>query len=319
MRRRTFIAGLGSAAAWPIVARAHQAERVRRVGILAGSPTRDAFKQGLAKLGWTEGRNLRFEERWADKAENLPAVAAELARLAPDAIFAVGSPPLRAMQRATSEIPIVFAGGVDPVDQGFVSSLAHPGGNITGFAFGQFPLATKQLDLLKKLAPNLERVADLYDPADPPAAEIWAQIEAAAPLLKLEASNVPVRSADDIEHAIAALAREPNGGLLVGADAVTGANRKKIAMLALRHRLPAMYQVRYYVESGGLASYGPDIIDLSRGAASYVDRILKGEKPSNLPVVQPTEFTFVINLKIARALGIEVPPTLLAIADEVIE
>jgi len=313
--RRALIAALGSAAAWPIVARAQQAERVRRVGILAGPPTRDAFKQGLAKLGWTEGRNLRFEERWADNNADLPGHAMQLARLAPDVIFVVGSPALRAMWRAGPDVPIVFASVADPVEQGFVSSLAHPGGNITGFAVAEFGITTKQLDLLKKLAPKLERIAFLDDPAQPALAGVWSEMETAAPSLALRVLKVPVHNAEEIERAIATLAREPASGLFVSVIE----NSLMIPPLALRHRLPAVYPFRFYVESGGLVSYGPDATDLYRRAALYVDRILRGEKPRDLPVQLPTKFEFIINLQTARTIGLHVPPTLLAIADEVIE
>jgi putative ABC transport system substrate-binding protein len=286
MRRREFIVGLGSAAMWPVVARAQQSGSVRRVGILtnftAGSPTRawvDAFKRELAGLGWVEGRDVRFEDREPNNDADLPAVATELARLAPDAIFVAFSPALRAMRRASADIPIVFAQVGDPVEQGFVSSLAHPGGNITGFAAGEFGIHTKQLDLLKNLAPSLERVALLYDPGQLAASGVWDEMQAAAPSLTLKASRAAVRTAEDIERVITTLAREPNSGVLVSPGRATVGYHEMIAMLALRHRLPAVYNARHYVESGGLISYGPDQIVLFRRAASYVDRILRGEKP----------------------------------------
>jgi putative ABC transport system substrate-binding protein len=279
----------------------------------------DAFKEGLAGLGWSEDRNLRFEERWTDNAAGLDLNAMELARLAPDAIFVTGSPSLRAMRRASVNIPIVFGSVADPVEQGFVSSLAHPGANITGFAVVEFGFAPKQLDLLKKLAPKLERITDLYDPANPAWAGDWGEVEAAAPLLALGALKVPVRDAEDIERAIEALAREPNSGLYVTTTPATIRYRELIAALALRHRLPAVYRFRFHVESGGLVSYGPDLIDQCRRAASYVDRILRGEKASDLPVQLPTRFELVLNLKTAKALGLTIPETLLATADEVIQ
>jgi putative tryptophan/tyrosine transport system substrate-binding protein len=326
MQRRDFIAGLGSAAAWPLAARAQQAASVRRVGILmseridTGStfhPWIDAFKRGLASFGWAEDRNIRFEERYSKDNNELAIHATDLAHLAPDAIFVIGSPALRPMQRASGDLPIVFASVGDPVEQGFVSSLSHPGGNITGFAADEFGIVTKQVDLLKKLVPSLERVAFLDDPAQPASAGAWAEIEAAAPSLALKALKVLVRNAEETERAIAALAHEPNSGLLV----IPGPNTPngEISALALRHRLPAMYQFRHEVESGGLASYGADQIDLCRRAASYVDRILRGEKPRDLPVQLPTKFQFVINLKTAKALGLTIPRSLLALTDEVIE
>ena len=328
MRRRDFIAGAAALATWPLAAQAQQRERVRRVGIMggsrtdAGSPTYaqvDAFKRVLAGLGWSEDRNVRFEERYPSDNNEMVVQATELAHLAPDAIFVVASPRLRAMRRATADIPIVFASVADPVEQGFVSSLAHPGGNITGFATSEFGIATKQLDLLKKLTPNLERVPVLYDPDQPASAGFWTEIEAASPSLSLRALKVPVHNAEEIERAIAALAREPDTGLLVVTGAATFINREMIAMLALRHRLPAMYPFRFYVESGGLISYGPDDVDLVRRAASYVDRILRGEKPRDLPVQLPTRFETVLNLKTAKAIGLDIPSTVLALADEVIE
>ena len=322
MKRRAFIAGL-SAVAWPLAARAQQAGGMRRVGILVtGSRTEpgrtwvDAFKRALAQLGWADGRNVRFDERGGDDdAENLPAYAAELVRLAPDAVFVAFSRGLRAMRRASADIPIVFAQVADPVEQGFVSSLAHPGGNITGFAAVEFGIATKQLDLLKKLAPSLERVAVLLDPAEPFASGFWDEIEAAAPSLALKVSRAVVRTAEETERAITALAREPDSGLFVLRDP----DSEMIAALALRHRLPAVWPYRSFVEIGGLASYGPDVIDLFRRAASYVDRVLRGEKPRDLPVQLPTKFELVLNLKTAKALGLDVPANLLALADAVIE
>jgi putative tryptophan/tyrosine transport system substrate-binding protein len=331
MRRRDFIAGLGGAAAWPLAAHGQQSDRMRRIGILQLGSSRtavrsvgqiqlEAFKRGLAELGWIEGRNIRFEERWADdNLQLLPIYAAELARLTPDAIFVSNSPTLREMRQATSEIPIVFAAVADPVGQGFVSSLALPGGNITGFVSREFGLATKTLELLKKVAPAVEHVAFLYDPQQPAAVGIWAEIEAAAPLLGMQPSKVPVRTAGEIETAIPALARASNSGVYVLASPATDLHRELIATLAQRHRLPVVHEFRYFVEVGGLASYGPDDDDLSRRAASYVDRILRGEKPRDLPVQLPTKFQLVINLKAAKALGLEIPPGILAIADEVIE
>jgi len=324
IRRRDVITlAAGAAAAWPFVARAQQGEPMRRIGVLAGAGYEariDAFKRGLAGLGWAEDRNIRFVERYATDSNEAvyAAYAAELARLAPDAIFVAFSSVLRAMRRASGDIPIVFAQVNDPVEQGFVSSLAHPGGNITGFAASEFGIVTKQLDLLKKLAPSLERVAFLYDQAQP-APGTWAGIEAAAPLLALTASKVSVRTAEEIERAIAALAREPNSGLLVSPGQVAFLHREMMAMLAIRHRLPAMYYSREFVESGGLGSYATDAIDGFRRAASYVDRILRGEKPRDLPVQLPTRFELVLNLRTAKAMGLDIPPNVLVLADEIIE
>jgi putative ABC transport system substrate-binding protein len=339
MRRREFIAGLGSglgtglgtglgaaasAVLWPLAARAQQGVRVRRIGILRLTnnfveTSADAIKKGLAGLGWTEGRNTRFEEPRFDNADQLLFYAAELARLAPDAIFVLGSSALQAMRHATSDIPIVFAVVADPVGQGFVSSLARPGGNITGFALFEFGLSSKRLDLLKKLAPTIDSVAYMFDPLNPAAVGVWAEIEAAAPLLALSALKIPVRTADEIERAIAALARQPNGGLYVGPSQTTLLHAELIPTLAMRYRLPSVYDYRFFVESGGLASYGADPIDLSRRAASYVDRILKGEKPRDLPVQLPTRFEFVLNLKTAKAIGLDISPNVLALADDVID
>jgi putative ABC transport system substrate-binding protein len=333
MQRRSFLTFLGgAAAAWPLTARGQQGDRMRRIGILQLGSSRtadrslfgpiqlEALKRGLVELGWIEGRNIRFEERWADgNFQLLPIYAAELARLTPDAIFVSNSPTLREMRHATSEIPIVFAGVADPVGQGFVSSLARPGGNITGFASREFGLATKTLELLKKVAPAVDHVTFLYDPQQPAAVGIWAEVETAAPLLGMQPSKVPVRTAGEIETAIPALARASNGGVYVLASPATDLRGELIATLAQRHRLPVVHEFRYFVGVGGLASYGPDDLDLSRRAASYVDRILRGEKPRDLPVQLPTKFQLVINLKTAKALGLDIPPGVLAIVDEVIE
>jgi putative ABC transport system substrate-binding protein len=327
IRRREFITLLGgSAAAWPIAARAQQA--MRRIGILeAGSRTVtpgsrrvDALREGLADLGWTKDRNIQFQERWANgNADLLPVYAGELVRLVPDVICVSNSACLRAMRHATSDIPIVFSVVADPVGQGFVSSLARPGGNITGFASAEFDFSTKILETLKRLAPKVERVGALYDPAAPQAAGMWSAIGAAAPSFALAASKLPVRTADEIERAIAAFVREPNGGLYVVPSPATALYQQMINTLALQHRLPTVFEFRYFVESGGLASYGPDDNDMARRAASYVDRILKGEKPRDLPVQLPTKFQFVVNLKTAKTIGLDIPPTVVALADEVIE
>jgi len=321
MRRRDFIAAIGGAAAWPIAARAQQRAVMRRVGILAVEAigAADAFKKELARLGWTEGRNIRFEERRPDTDEQVLLDATQLARLAPDAIYVESSPHLLAMRHAAGDIPIVFSNVGDPVGQGFVSSLARPGGNITGFAGFEFGVASKFLDLLKKLVPTMERVAFMYDPLQPAAGGYWAVIESAAPSLALHAAKLPVRTANDIERAIVALAREPNGGVYAMAGGVTIQHQALIAKLAMQYRLPSMYAYRLFLESGGLASYGVDPVALSRRAASYVDRILKGEKPRDLPVQLPVRYQFVVNLKTARAIGLDIPDNVLALTDEAIE
>ena len=324
MRRRDFIAGAAGAAAWPLAALAQKTERVRLVGILVGNSAdalgwTEAFKKGLAGLGWTEGRTIRFEERRPDTDEQFPLYAAQLARLGPDVIHVQGSQSLQAMRQATNDIPIVFKGVSDPVAQGFVSSLARPGGNITGFADDEFSVASKELELLKKLVPTMERVAFMYDPSQPAAAGYWAAIETAAPSLALHAATMPVRTAEDIERAIVALAREPNGGLFVMTSTVTLRHRALIADLAIRYRLPSMHEYQNFVQGGGLASYAPDPVDMSRRAASYVDRILKGEKPRDLPVQLPTRYQFILNDKTAKAIGLDIAANVLALADEVIE
>jgi putative ABC transport system substrate-binding protein len=327
MRRREFIAGLGGAAAWPIVAGAQQGERV--IGVLhstsqddVGSPILirfDVFRRALAELGWIEGRNIRFVQRWTNNSELLPTYAAELVQFSPDAMFVTGSPSLRAVRGATSVIPIVFSAVIDPVGQGFVSSLARPGGNITGFAGPEFGVATKQLELLKRLAPTIDRVAVLFDPAQPAVTGNWAEIESIAPSLSLDVSKAPVRTAEEIERTVAIVGAQRTSGLLVEPSPATALYRELVISLALRHRVPAVYGFRYSVDNGGLASYSPDDNDLSRHAATYMDRILKGEKPGDLPVQLPTKFELILNLKTAKAMGLEVPASVLALADEVIE
>jgi putative tryptophan/tyrosine transport system substrate-binding protein len=331
MRRREFITLLGGAAAsWPLAAHAQQPERVRRIGWLGtgaegtGSvqDRLNAFKRGLADLGWIEGRNLAFERRWANNdTTRLRSHAAELAGLRPDLIFVTGSESLLAMRQATGIIPIVFALVFDPVGQGFVSSLAQPGGNITGFATSEFALATKNLELLKKISPAVTRVAFVFDPAQPTASGNFAEVEAAAALLGIEVSKIPTRNPDDIERSINALASAPNGGLFVVPGTATGLHLDLIVALAARHRLPAVFSGagRQFVAGGGLASYGADDFDLCRRAASYAEHILKGEKPADLPVQLPTKYELIINLKTAKALGLTVPNNLLSTADEVIE
>ena len=301
---------------------------MRRIGVLLPAAADDAeyqarlaaFQQGLAQLGWTIGRNVRIDTRWAtaDAAE-IRRHAAELAALAPDVILATGASTVGPLLQATRTVPIVFPVVADPVGAGFVDSLARPGGNATGFMSFEYGLSGKWLELLKEIAPGVTRVAVLRDPAIPAGIGQFGAIQAVAPSLGVEVSPVNVRDAGEIERAIAAFARSSNGGLIVTASALAQLHRDLIVTLAARHKLPAVYCDRFFVAAGGLISYGPDYIDQYRRAAGYVDRILKGEKPADLPVQAPTKYELVINLKTAKALGLDVPPTLLARADEVIE
>ena len=333
MRRREFVSLLGGAATtWPLVAHAEQPERMRRIGVLIGSAAeadaddRDAqgrlaaFLQGLAQLGWTDGRNVRIEiRRGGGDAEHIRQYAAELVALAPDVILTSGAAPTSPLLQATRSVPIVFTGLVDPVGAGVVDSLARPGGNATGFILFEYGLSGKWLELLKQIAPGVTRAAVIRDPAISSGIGQFGAIQSVAPLFDVELSPVNVRDAGEIERAVAAFARPANGGLIATASALTLVHRDLIIALAARHKLPAVYHRRLFVNSGGLISYGPDNIDQYRRAASYVDRILKGEKPADLPVQAPTKYELVINLKTAKALGLEVPPSLLARADEVIE
>ena len=329
MRRREFITLLGGAAAtWPLAARAQQGERMRRIGVLLPATADDlefqarvgAFLQGLALLGWTIGRNVRIDTRWATaNAAEVRRQAAELAALAPDVILAHGNTPLGAMLQATRTVPIVFPVAGDPVAAGYVDSLARPGGNATGFAQFEFNLSGKWLELLKEIAPGVTRVAVLRDTTLGSGTSQFAVIQAVAPSVRVEVSPVNVRDAGEIEQSVETFARSPNGGLVVTAGGAAQRHRDLIVTLAARHKLPAVYYERFFVTGGGLVSYGPNLVDLYRQAAGYVDRILKGEKPADLPVQQPTKYELVINLKTAKALGLEVPPMLLARADEVIE
>ena len=330
MKRREFITLLGgAAAAWPLAARAQQGERVRRIGVLVASAADDpqfqtwvgAFLQGLAQLGWTDGRNVRIDIRWATtNADDLRRHAAELAALAPDVLVAAtGTATAAPLLQATRTVPIVFVQVIDPVGAGFVASLARPGGNATGFTSFEYGLSGKWLELLKQIAPSMTRAAVLRDPAVASGIGQFAAIQAVAPSLGVELSPVDARDAPEIERAVTAFARSGNGGLIVTPSPAAARHRDLIATLAARHRLPAVYGSRHYVAAGGLISYGPDLIDQYRRAAGYVDRILKGEKPADLPVQAPTKYELVINLKTAKALGLDVPPPLLARADEVIE
>ena len=330
IRRREFIILLGgaaAAAASPLAARAQQSERVRRIAIFLFVPADDAefqtrvgaFLRALAQLGWTEGRNLRIDTRWGTTNAEIRRHAAELAALAPDVILASGSSTIGPLLQATRTVPIVFPQAVDPVGAGFVNSLARPGGNATGFLSFEFGLSGKWVELLKQIAPGVTRVAVLRDPAIPSGIGLFGVMQSVVPSLRMEINPVNVRDADEIEHALAAFARAPNGGLIVTGSALAQRHRILVATLAARHKLPAVYYERAYVAAGGLISYGPDRIDQYRRAASYVDRILKGEKPADLPVQAPTRYELVINLQTAKALGLTVPDTLLAAAAEVIE
>jgi putative ABC transport system substrate-binding protein len=327
MRRREFIAGLGAAAAWPLAAQAQQ-QRMRRVGALMahletaaiGKAYAAAFEQGLASRGWTIGRDIAIDCRWniADP-ETARTATADLLRLTPDAILAHAAEAMNAVQQATRTVPVVFAGVADPVGAGFVNSLARPGGNATGFTSYEYSLSGKWLDLLKEIAPSVKRVAVLRDPAISAGTGQFAAIQTAAQSLGVELSAVNVHDALEIESAIGAFARAGNGGLIVTTSAAVLAHRDLIIDLAARHKLPAIYYAGFWVAGGGLASYGPDYVSQYRRAAGYVDRILKGSKPADLPVEAPTTYELCINLRTAKALGLAVTPALLARATEVIE
>jgi putative ABC transport system substrate-binding protein len=326
LRRREFISLLGGAAVWPLAARAQQPERIRRIGVLMGYPEAQSefasFVQELQKLGWAEGRNLRTDIRWGIPAdpESMHRFAKELVALQPDLILSQSTPTTAALLQETRTIPIVFAIVADPVGSGFVASLARPGGNATGFVVTEGSLGGKWLELLKEIAPRVTRIAALFNPAMAPYAEYWlSPFEAAAPSFAVEAIRAPIQDTSELESVIAAQAREPNSGLFVLPDAFTFAYRVEIVSLAVRYRLPAVYAFRFFTELGGLLSYGNDLNENFRRAATYADRILKGEKPSELPVQAPVKFEMVINLKAATGLGLTVPPTLLGLADKVIE
>jgi putative ABC transport system substrate-binding protein len=329
MKRREFIALLGGAAAtWPLAARAQQGERMRRVGVLSGSAPDDpdaqarlaALRQGLHQLGWIEGRNLQIHARWGagDAAETRKA-ATELAALAPDVIVPSGSAGASAVLQATRTVPTVFVIVPDPVGSGFVESLAQPGGNATGFMMFEYGLSAKWLELLKEIAPGVTRAAVLRDPALTGGIGQFAVIQSAAPSVGVDVSAINLRDAAEIERAVTAFARRPNGGLVLTASALAAVHRALIISLAARHKLPDVHHSRPFTAGGGLVSYGPDFVDQFWRAAAYVDRIFKGEKPADLPVQAPTKYELVINLKTAKALGLTVPDSLLARADEVIE
>jgi putative ABC transport system substrate-binding protein len=329
MQRRNFIKGISSSAiAWPLAARAQQPERVRRIGALLPWAADDpeakarlaAFQQGLRELGWTDGHNVRIEIRWSKgNAADTRKYAAELAALAPDVIVGPGSNTLGPLLQETRAVPIVFVTVPDPVGAGFVDSLARPGGNATGFTNIEYGTSGKWLELLKEIAPGVTRAAVIRDPAISSGIGQLGAIQAVAPSLRVEVSPVNVRDAGEIERAVTAFARGSNGGLIVTGSGLALIHRDLIIMLAARHKLPAIYNERLFVIGGGLISYGPGIVDQHRQAAGYVDRILKGEKPADLPVQAPTKYELVINLKTAKALGLTMPTTLLATADEVIE
>jgi putative tryptophan/tyrosine transport system substrate-binding protein len=329
MRRRDFIGLLGAAAAaWPLAARAQQGERMRRIGVLMNTAADDpegkvrnaAFERELQELGWTDGRNVRIDYRWgAGDADRIRRYAAELVSLSPDVILTVGSATAGPLLQATRTVPIVFVQAPDPVGAGFVDSLARPGGNATGFTLFEYGISGKWLELLKEIAPRVTRVAVLRDPAIAAGTGQLGAIQSAAPSFGVELSPLGVRDPGEIERAITAFARSSNGGLIVTVSTLAGVHRDLIVTLAARYKLPAVYYARYIVAGGGLISYGPDFIDQHRRAAGYVDRILKGEQPADLPVQTPTKYELAINLKTARALGLDVPPSILARADEVIE
>jgi putative ABC transport system substrate-binding protein len=329
MRRREFVSLLGgAAAAWPFPARAQQLERVRRIGVLMNLAADDrqsqrrnaAFLQGLQQLGWTDGRNVRIDYRWAaGDADRFRGYAAELVALAPDVILASASPALTALQQTTRTVPIVFVIVIDPVGAGFVASLARPGGNTTGFTLFEYGVAGKWLELLKEIAPGVTRVAVLRDPAIAAGIGQLGAIQAVSPSFGIELSPIDVRDAGEIERAVTAFARARNGGMIVTASPSQAVHRELIITLAARHRLPAVHPFGYMATGGGLIAYGPDQVDQYRRATGYVDRILKGEKPADLPVQAPTKYELVINLRTAKSLGLTVPDTLLARADEIIE
>jgi putative ABC transport system substrate-binding protein len=326
--RRQFLALFGAAAvAWPLATRAQQGQRMRLVGILLPAAEYDrvyqdrvrAFLQGLQELGWTIDRNLRIDTRWASDAAEIRRHAAELVALAPDIILAQGASTVAPLLQVTRTVPIVFPAIVDPVGAGLVNSLARPGGNVTGFMGVEYSLSGKFLELLKEIAPSVTRAAVLRDSTQGSGTSQFAVIQAVAPSLMVEVYPVNVRDADEIERAVTALAGSPNGSLIVTSGPGAGRHRDLIVKLAARHKLPAVYNERSFVAAGGLASYGADLLDQYRRAAGYADRVLKGEKPSDLPVQAPTKYELVLNLKTAKALVLEIPPTLLARADEVIE
>jgi putative ABC transport system substrate-binding protein len=327
MRRREFITLVGGAAAWPLAARAQQAGRVYRIGMLMGQPEGDpenasrlaAFRLALGKLGWSEGRNLLIDMRWgAGDPDRMRTHGKELSGLAPDIVVAESTPATAALRQEVRGVPIVFLQVANPIGAGFVASLARPGGNITGFTNFEPSMGGKWLELLKEVAPRLARAAAIFNP-ETHSGQYWQSIEAAAPSLAVKFIRAPVRAAAEIERAVEAFARDPNGGLLVMPDSFTLAHREMIVTLAERHRLPSIYAFRVFPASGGLLSYGIDQVEIYRRVAAYVDRILRGANPGELPVEGPTKFELVINLRTAKALGLDIPGNLLSFVDEVIE
>ena len=327
MRRREFLGILGGAAAWPVASKAQQAERVRLVGVLnilgpddpEAQARRAVFEQTLQQLGWTVGRDLKIEIRQVGSdRDRLRRYAAELVALAPGVIFSLGSLPVASLQQATRTIPIVFMNVTDPVGAGLVESMAHPGGNITGFSNFEYSMSGKWAELLKQIAPNVTRALVFRDPTSASGIGQFAAVRSVAQSLGVELTPVNVRDTDEMERAVAAFARSGNGGVIVTTGG-SAAHRKLIISLAARHKLPSVYPYRYYALDGGLISYGPNTYDPVRRAAGYVDRILKGEKPADMPVQAPTKFELVVNLKTAKTLGLTIPQSLLATADEVIE
>jgi putative ABC transport system substrate-binding protein len=328
MRRREFIVGIGLSSAWPLAATAQQPEQMRRVGILMnvaaddpeGQPAVTAFQQALQQLGWSDGRNVRIDVRWGENdVERDRKYAGELVALAPDVILASGTLSVTALQRVTRAVPIVFVRVSDPVGAGVVDTLARPGGNVTGFMNFEYSLSGKWLELLKQIVPRLTHAAVLRDVTNPAGIAQFGAIRSTASSLGVDVSPISVRDAGEIERAVADFARSPNGGLIVTPSAGVSLHHALIVTLAARYKLPAVYSDRFNVVGGGLISYGPEGIDQFRPAADYVDRILKGEKPADLPVQAPTKFKLVINLKTAKALGLTIPQSVQASADEVIE
>jgi putative ABC transport system substrate-binding protein len=328
LRRRDFIAGLGGAAAWPLVASAQQGDRVRRIGLLMPYEKNDplakagfsAFTQALAGFGWTDGRNVRIDARWfGDDINLIRALAKELVSLQPDIIVTGNTPATFALQRETRTIPIVFAGVADPVASGLVARINRPGGKVTGFAVAEPSMGGKWLELLSEIAPGLKRVAIMFNPDTTVALDFMPSLETAAQSLKVEPIIAPIHSDAEIEAAITALGREPGGGLVVTADPFMVTHRAPIISAAARNNVPAVYNPSTFARDGGLLSYGPDFVDITRRAATYVDRILRGEKPGDLPVQFPVKFEMVVNRRTANALGLAIPPSILLRADEVIE
>jgi putative tryptophan/tyrosine transport system substrate-binding protein len=328
MRRREFIAGIGGAAAWPLASRAQRAPWLRRVGILMPFSPSDAvwqsrvgaLREELQRLGWTRGGNIEFDERWTtDNMDLVRANAASLVELKPDAIVAIGGRVIPVLMQLTRTVPIIIPGATDPVGQGYIESLARPGGNVTGFATIEFAVLGKILETLKQIAPATSRVAMIYNPDNPSTVQFRRLFESFALPLSVQPIIAPIHGTTDIERAIEALAEQPNGGVFFPGDLTTLALRDHVTAMVARHRVPAIYTDRIFVTSGGLVSYDADRTDTFRRTASYVDRVLRGEKPGELPYQQPTKYQLTINLKTAKTLGLTVPETLLATADQVIE